>query len=150
MNKQHIIKTIQQAKPEHMDWIKQGHKILQGEAQEHLKKPVECTACNFGQWYYEEGNKLVNIPQLIELEALHKEIHQSYTALYYMTFDRRKKARSTIITANREIPVDEKCFRQKKLKQLEKKTVKMILALGAIEKKVAAMQDKDFESGWFV
>lgn len=150
MNKQHILKTIQQAKPEHMEWIKQGHKILQGKAQDQLKKPEECTACKFGQWYYREGNKLVNIPQLIKLETLHKEIHQSYTALYYMTFDRRKKARSTIITANDEIPVDEKRFRQQKLKQLEKKTVKMVLALGAIEKKVAAMHDKDFESGWFI
>ncbi len=150
MNKHRILKTIQQAKPEHMEWIKQGHKILQGETQDHLKKPVECTACHFGRWYYQEGNKLVNIPQLIELEALHKEIHQSYTALYYMTFDRRKKARATIITANEEIPVDEKHFRQKKLRQLEKKTVKMVLALGVIEKKVAAMQDKDFESGWFI
>ncbi len=150
MNKQHIIKTLRQAKPEHIEWIREGQKILQGEAQTHLQKPIECTACNFGKWFDQEGRKLVNIPQLLELETLHKEIHQSYTALYYMTFDRRKKPRSTVITANSEIPVNEKRFRRNKLKQLEKKTVKMIVALNKIEEKVAAMKDQDFQSGWFV
>ena len=150
MNKHHIIKTLQQAKPEHIEWIRQGQKILQGEAQERLQKPVECAACNFGKWFDEEGRKLVNIPQLIKLETLHREIHQSYTALYYMTFDRRKKARSTVITADAEIPVNEKRFRRRKLKQLEKKTIRMIIALDKIEKKVAAMNEQDFQSGWFL
>jgi len=150
MNKQHIIKNIQQAKPEHINWVKQGYQILKGTPQTQLKKPLECTACEFGKWYYEDGLKLVNIPQLIELEKLHKEIHQSYTALYYMTFDRRTKARSTVISAGTEVPVDERNFRKKKLKQLEKKTVKMILALNTIEKKVHAMSEQDFESGWFI
>lgn len=150
MNKSHIKKVIQKAKPEHIEWIKQAHQILNGTPQEQLKKPLECTACEFGKWYYDEGLKLVNIPQLIALEKLHKDIHQTYTALYYMTFDRRQQARSTLITANEEVPVDEKNFREKKLKQLEKKTVKMILALGNIEKKVDAMNDQDFQSGWFI
>lgn len=150
MNKHHIIKTIQLAKPEHIEWIKQAHQILDGVPQEQLRKPVECTACNFGKWYYDEGLKLVNIPSLIELESLHKEIHQTYTALYYMTFDRREKARSTLITAGEEVPVIEKKFRRNKLKKLEKKTVEMVIALDKITKKVDAMAERDFESGWFV
>ena len=150
MNKQHIIKTIQLAKPEHIEWIKQAHQILNGVPQDQLKKPVDCAACSFGRWYYDEGLKLVNIPSLIALESLHKEIHQTYTALYYMTFDRRQKARSTLITAGEEVPVIEKNFRRNKLKKLEKKTVEMIIALDKITKKVDAMAERDFESGWFV
>ena len=149
MNKRHILQNIQSAKPEHIEWIKQGHKIMEGVSQGDLKKPVACTDCGFGKWYQDEGFKLVNIPQLKALEALHEDIHKTYTALYYMTFDRRKKPRSTILSGGVEIPVEEKAFRHKKLKQLEKKTVKMVLELNNIEKKVNAMADKDFDSVWF-
>jgi len=150
MNKRHILKNLQSAKPEHIEWIRQGHKLLEGVSQDNIEKPVECTDCGFGKWYYDEGFKLVNIPQLKDLVELHEEIHKTYTALYYITFDRRKKARTTIISGGVEVPVEEKGFRQTKLKQLENKTVRMVLALKSIEKKVDAMTDKDFESGWFL
>jgi len=149
MNKNNILRNLQLAKPDHIELIKQGQKLLEGEAQEKLKKPVPCTDCGFGKWYYEEGYKLVNIPQLKALETLHQEIHKDYTALYYITFDRRIKPRSTIISGGVEVPVEEKAFRNKKLMQLQKKTVKMVRAIGNIEQKVTSMTDQDFESGWF-
>ena len=150
MNKITILRNIQQAKTDHIEWIKQGHKLLKGLPQNQLRKPVECNACDFDKWYHEEGFKLINIPQLKDIDSLHQEIHKTYTALYYITFDRRKTSRATLISGDIEVPVREKEFRQKKLKQLEKKTVNMILSLNSIEKLIRAMKDKDFESGWFV
>ena len=150
MNKKNILRNLQLAKPDHIEWIKQGHKLLQGAPQSALKKPVQCTECGFGKWYYDEGYKLVNIPQLKDIETLHQEIHKTYTVLYYITFDRRKKPRATLISGGIEVPVDEKAFRQKKLRQLEKKTVTLVRALADVEKKVNAMKDSDFQSGWFV
>ncbi len=150
MNKANILKNLQKAKPDHIELIKQGHKLLEGIPQSQLLKPIGCDACAFGKWYNEEGYKLVNIPLLKELEELHQEIHQNYTALYYMTFDRRKKARSTLLIGDVEVPVEEKAFRKSKLKKLEKKTVTMVRFLGNVEKKIIAMKDDDFQSGWFV
>ncbi len=150
MNKSHIIKNLRQAKLDHIEWIKQGHKLVKGLPQEQIIKPEDCAACAYSKWYKEEGFKLVDIPQLKALEALHNDIHNNYTALYYITFDRRKKARATLITGGVELPIDETPFRQKKLKELEKKTVTMIRALSTIEKKVDAMKDQDFENGWLI
>jgi len=150
MNKKYILKNLQLAKPDHMEWIKHGNGLLNGAPQQSLKNPVQCTDCGFGKWYYDEGYKLVNIPQLKDIEALHEEIHKAYTVLYYITFDRRTKPRATLISGGVEVPVDEKAFRMKKLKQLEKKTVAFVRALGDVEKKVDAMRDADFQSGWFV
>lgn len=149
MNKNNILKKIQYAKPDHIELIKEGHRLLQGAPQEQLLKPEACNECAFGKWYYQEGYKLVNIPQLKELEILHKEIHSIYTVLYYVTFDRRVKARTSVISGGFEVPIEEKAFRQKKLKQLEKQTVTMIRSLDKIEMKVASMNDQDFKSGWF-
>ena len=148
MNKNQIIKILQQAKPDHIEWIKQAHKLLANHPQDQINKPVTCEACLLGRWHTKEGYKLVNIPQMNELETLHKEIHTLYTALYYTTFDRRTKPRATVISAGVEIPVQEKMFRDKKLKQLEKKTVTLVRSLDYIEKKVASMSEQDFSSPW--
>ncbi|MEE9327060.1 MAG: CZB domain-containing protein [Cocleimonas sp.] len=150
MNKASIIKNIRQAKPEHIEWIKQANKLIQGLPQNEIHKPVECSECNFTHWYEKEGHKLVNIPQLRALEELHQDIHKTYTAIYYITFDRRRKPRTTLITEGAEVPVDERPFRDKKLKELEKKTVTMIRSLNEIEKKVEAMTDQDFNNGWLI
>jgi len=148
MNKNQIITILQKSKPDHIELIKQAHKLLANHPQDQINKPVTCDACLLGKWHTKEGYKLVNIPQLNELEALHKDVHNLYTALYYTTFDRRTKPRATVISAGVEIPVQEKKFRDKKLKQLEKKTVTLVRSLESIEKKVASMTEQDFSSPW--
>ena len=70
--------------------------------------------------------------------------------MYFITFDRRTKARATIISGDVEIPIDEMPFRHKKLKVLEAKTIKLLKSLLVIEQKVEAMQELDFENGWLV
>ncbi len=148
MNKNQIITILQKSKPDHIELIKQAHKLLANHPQEQINKPVTCDACLLGKWHAKEGYKLVNIPQLNELQALHKDIHNLYTALYYTTFDRRIKPRATVISAGVEIPVQEKKFRDKKLKLLEKKTITLVRSLESIEKKVASMPEQDFSSPW--
>ncbi len=148
MNKSQIIKNLRQAKPEHIEWIRQGQKLVKGLPQDQIKKPGDSHVYGFGKWYKDEGYKLVNIPQLKALDDLHQDIHKAYTALYYITFDRRKKPRATLITDGMEVPVDETPFRRKKLKELEKKTVRMIRALDSVEKKVSSMREQDFDNGW--
>ena len=150
MNKAQIIKRLHQARPEHVLWVKEGRKLIKGVPEDQIIKPQQCAVCNFTLWYEAEGHKLVNIPLLKDLQELHHEIHSAYTSLYFTTFDRRTKARATIISGDVEIPIDELPFRRKKLKVLESKTIKFLKALLIIEKKVEAMQEEVFENGWLV
>ena len=150
MDKAEIIKQLHQARPEHVKWVQEGRKIIKGMSEDKIQRPQQCVACNFSIWYETEGYKLVNIPHLSELQELHHEIHTAYTSLFFTTFDRRKKARSTIISGDVEIPIDELPFRRKKLKILENKTIKFLKALLVIEKKVEAMDEAVFDNGWLV
>jgi len=150
MNKSQIIKQLHQARPEHVEWVREGRKLIKGLPESQIRKPQKCDACNFTRWYETEGYKLVNIPQLKILQELHEEIHTAYTALYFTTFDRRTKARATIISGDVEIPIDEMPFRRKKLKVLEAKTIKLLKSLKVVEHKVSEMQEEDFENGWLV
>ena len=148
MNKAQIITILQQAKPDHIEWVKQAHKIISDAPKDEISKPIACNDCLFGKWQKKEGYKLVNIPQIKELEALHKEVHDLYTVLYYTTFDRRKTPRAMVISKGIEIPIKERKFRVKKLKLLEKKTVTLVRSLAFIEKKVESMSNSDFLSPW--
>lgn len=150
MDKVQIIKQLHQARPEHVLWVKEGRKLIKGLPEEQIKKPQQCDACSFTLWYEKEGHKLVNIPQLKDLLELHYEIHSAYTSLYYTTFDRRTKARATIISGDVETPIDEMPFRRNKQKTLETKTIKFLKYLILIEKKVEAMEEEVFENGWLV
>jgi hypothetical protein len=148
MDKKQIITILHHSKPDHIQWIKQAHKVVAGKPRNQIKKPLSCTQCLLGRWYDREGYKMVNVPQLPALEKLHKDVHVLYTEIYYITFDRRQKARSTIISGNLEIPVDEKQFRQQKLQLLEKKAVTLVRLLNAIENEVSNMETKVFDSPW--
>ena len=150
MNKEQIIQQLHKARPEHVLWVKEGRKLVKGLPEEQIRKPKQCAVCSFTLWYEAEGHKLVNIPMLQDLQKLHHEIHSAYTSLYFTTFDRRTKARATIISGDVEIPIDEMPFRRKKLKVLESKTMKFLKALLVIEEKVKALQEEVFENGWLV
>jgi hypothetical protein len=150
MNKVKIIKILQQATLQHIDWVRQGRYLVKGLAQDKVKKPQDCEALAFGQWYTDEGYKLVNIPQLEKLHELHQEAGKAYTALYYMTFDRRKQARSTLILADDiEVPVEERNFRQQKLNILEDKVKQFLNAIQSVEKQVTSLEEETFDSVWF-
>jgi hypothetical protein len=150
MNKVKIIKILQQATLQHIDWVRQGRFLVKGLAQDKVKKPQDCEALAFGQWYTDEGYKLVNIPQLEKLHELHQEAGKAYTALYYMTFDRRKQARSTLILADDiEVPVEERNFRQQKLNILEDKVKQFLNSIQSVEKQVTSLEEETFDSVWF-
>lgn len=148
MNKKQIITILRQAKPDHMRWVKQAGELMGGQTQSKIERPINHKECLFGRWYKKEGCKLINIPELKEAEKLHQEVHNIYIALYYITFERRKKARSTVMSAGLEIPINEKLFRDKKFKQLKKKAIKLVHTLERVEKKVVAMSTQDFTSPW--
>lgn len=150
MDKTQVIKQLHQARPQHVFWVKEGRKLLNGLPQDKIQKPQSGELSHFSRWYEAEGHKLVNIPELKKAQELSHDIHTAFTALYFTTFDRRKKARATIISGDMEIPIDEMPFRRKKLNVLEAKTVKFIKALMVIERKVESMKEEDFENGWLV
>ena len=55
-----------------------------------------------------------------------------------------------LLQKRQEVPIEEKAFRQEKLKRLEEETVRMIRLLAVIAKAVATMKERDFKNGWLV
>ncbi len=65
---------------EHWMWIDQLAAVLEGS--NATPPELEKRACRFGQWYYGEGlRRFGKLPEFIDLEGLHDEVHRVAEAL---------------------------------------------------------------------
>lgn len=61
---------------DHRIWIENIAKVLRGDTRT-LSFPLEETACRFGRWYYDHGQKrYAHLASFASLESLHSEVHR--------------------------------------------------------------------------
>lgn len=61
---------------DHRIWIENIAKVLRGDTRT-IGFPLEETACRFGRWYYDHGQKrYAHLPSFANLESLHSEVHR--------------------------------------------------------------------------
>ena len=87
--KKDIIKHLQAAKLSHKKWMSYVQILIRLGDIEQAKAsiPINYTLCDFGKWYYGEGLKLSFFSNYTEMEAIHKQIHDTYLQIYelYLT-----------------------------------------------------------------
>jgi len=87
--KSEIIDALVNARKSHLRWLVHADELIKGVDQSEAKKPVECTQCDFGRWYYSRGVKVNNLPVFKKVERIHKEFHKEYSKIYFKRYDRR-------------------------------------------------------------
>lgn len=81
-NKQAIVVGIQKASDEYKVWLDQAALLVKGKANHIVKTPVEHTDCEFGVWFYSDGQQLSSLPEFKEVELAHQASHQAYAFIY--------------------------------------------------------------------
>jgi len=81
-NKTKTITRIQNAVDSHTLWLDQAKLLVEGKSTHTVRKPIACTECEFGVWFYSEGQLLNSFPWFKEVDALHKEFHEAYRTLF--------------------------------------------------------------------
>ena len=78
--KKEIIKHLQAAKLSHKKWMSSVQILIRLEDIEQAKAsiPINYTMCDFGKWYYGEGQILNIYPKYAEMEEIHKSVHDTY------------------------------------------------------------------------
>ena len=62
----------------HLAWKKRIRQLISGEDIGIPKeKAIDHTSCILGQWYFSEGQSLMNIPTMKELGDVHQQMHQT-------------------------------------------------------------------------
>ena len=87
MKKSEILDKIRTAKRSHISWVKRAHALIDGVPLDKEKVPVKPTDCDFGTWYYDEGQILSNIDAFKEIESSHNQLHHIYAEIFKLLFE---------------------------------------------------------------
>jgi hypothetical protein len=77
--------------------------------------PVNYTLCDFGKWYYGDGQILSNYPEYKDLELVHQMVHDTYLQIYNLY---KKRIEGTLFNSEK-----------KQLRQRDEKANKLSLVL---------------------
>ncbi len=81
--KAEILSRIRRARSSHIKWRSYAYGMLAGLEVTEEHTPIDCHNCGFGQWYYEEGQRLFGHMDTYEgLEIPHKVMHQVYDKIF--------------------------------------------------------------------
>jgi hypothetical protein len=82
--KKEIIKHLQAAKASHKKWMSYVQILIRlGDVETaNTSIPINYTMCDFGKWYYGEGQVLTIFPEYEQMEDIHKNVHDTYLQIY--------------------------------------------------------------------
>lgn len=75
-----VIEQLEVADVNHQRWLKCVHSsiICKHSFESDVMSPMAHTCCQFGEWYYNDAPELIrHRPEFIDLDVMHKEMHDS-------------------------------------------------------------------------
>jgi hypothetical protein len=109
MTKKEVLEKIRHAKTGHKRWMSYAKAIHMGIPVEKEAVPVIETDCDFGKWYYGEGQIFSKLDSFKAIEEPHSMLHQKYMEIYRV---RKEPLKTGFFTS-------EKSARNKKQQQLD-------------------------------
>jgi len=97
MTKEDVLGHLRAAKSAHIKWVQKAKLLINGLDIQEDAIPVDSTECNFGKWFYSDGqilNALSNNPLecMQTIERLHFELHDTYLHIFGIYFSQEKKS----------------------------------------------------------
>ena len=149
VTKKDVLKSIRAARRSHVKWVDHAKALVNGLEITKEQIPLEVTSCDFGKWFYCDGQILLSIfkEEAIErLESKHKELHDSYMKIFKIYFDTSNLSFwDKILKRQKKISATEEHAAIKHLAELEAVSSELISYLNIIEKKISGIDEKSFE-----
>jgi len=90
MDRYKILEHLVAAKRAHITWVNRAKSMIDGPAIVRGVMPLKCTECQFGLWFYKEGERFFNEFEMhadSRVENLHNNLHEEYLKIYNIYFD---------------------------------------------------------------
>ena len=149
MKKHTVLDNIRAARLAHVKWVDRARKLVDGGEITEQEIPVEATACDFGHWFYSDGQVLLaifSVGSVKKLESKHKELHIAYMKIFKIYFDTSKQSFfAKLLNKRKKISEKEQMLAHEELTYLEAISDDLIAYLNIFEKNLNAIEEKDFE-----
>ncbi|MDQ6966581.1 MAG: CZB domain-containing protein, partial [Mariprofundaceae bacterium] len=87
-----VMRAIIAARAAHLRWVARAEALVAGLPLDKEQVPVFPTDCQFGSWYYEQGQVLKMLPSYQALETPHNTLHRLYMDIFRMLFDENERS----------------------------------------------------------
>jgi lysine/ornithine N-monooxygenase len=91
MEKTEVIETLNKAIVSHKAWVINAQALIDGVPLDKEKVPVNATECEFGKWYYGDGQRLKNLPGFKDIETPHDKLHETYMEIFTLLYGEESK-----------------------------------------------------------
>lgn len=148
MNKEQTLESIQNARKAHEAQMAKILALINGLKPEN-PTALSKTKCDFGMWLYEEDNRVREIlgaQFYTKLETLHAKWHSEYSRIYRMFFKDADAKRGFFSKLIGSTQLNSMELDKAKLyyAELNETTSELLKALGASERRIAALSDSLF------
>ena len=147
--KSEILKNIRTARRSHVQWVDRAKSLVHGLKITKDQNPLKVTTCEFGTWFYCDGQILLSIFKEDAVKALedkHTELHDVYMKIFKIYFDTSNCSLwSKLMRKRKRVSKTEEAAAIIHLKELEEVSNKLVSFLNIIEKKITSIDDAKFE-----
>ncbi len=146
MERSDIIYQIHTAKRAHISWLSHAQALVSGLPLEKESIPIFATDCQFGQWYYREGQMLSSIDEFKAIEQPHKDLHQVYMKIFKLLFTEHKiSLLQKILGLASKAKQSDIAMANRLLSQLEHISENMLKHLEALETTINNMNENQWQ-----
>jgi len=154
MTKQEVLTHLRSAKSAHIKWLQKAKLLINGIDIEEGSIPVDSTECNFGKWFYSDGqmlNALSNNPIecMQSIESLHFNLHDIYLKIFNVYFSAEKKSGffAKLFGFNRKkISNAEHDMAENYYNEMEKISKVLVEEINKLERRLLAVSDEKIEA----
>lgn len=150
MNKEETLELLGAAKKAHIKWVNRARSLVEGLPVEKDAIPMDSTECQFGQWFYDEGQKLHAMPNmdcLDRIETLHFELHEHYLKIFKLFFGETKRSiLSKLFKMKTKVSERDKEIARDYYQRLGEISKQLLDEIGKLERRLHATQATSFEN----
>lgn len=150
MEKSEVLKAIRTARRAHIIWVDNVKALVHGLPIKKEEIPISLTSCDFGKWFYCDGQILLSIfreDAVKKLDDKHKELHDIYMEIFKIYFFRGKKSLfKRLFRRGKKIPAKEEYNALVYLAELEKVSNELVSYLNIIEKRMVLITEERFRT----
>jgi len=149
MDKEATLSELGAAKKAHIKWVNRARSLIEGIPVEKDAIPMDSTECQFGTWFYGEGQKLnafASMDCLGTIEAFHFQLHDIYMKIFKLYFgEDRRSFFSKLLGKKKKVSDQEKEIARDYFLQLEAVSKQLLEEIGKLERRLYAMPVGAFE-----
>ena len=154
MKKDEILGHLRAAKSGHIKWVQKAKLLINGIDVQEDAIPVDSTECNFGKWFYADGqvlNALSNNPPecMQAIEQFHFQLHDKYMQIFNLYFSKEKKGgffAKLLGLKRKELSDAETQMAHQYYDQLEKISHDLLDEINRLERRLIAVPEEKLSS----